>query len=73
MGSAAGFSGLPRMSVNTTAPGVSALRVGVAGDTEFALVVEPVVAWAQADQVPGVGRSVVTPVDDVMYLRPAGL
>ena len=46
--------------------------VGVAGDPQSALVVEPVVVGAEADQVPGVGRAVVLPVNDVVHLEPVG-
>ena len=42
--------------------------IGVAGDAEQTLVVHPVVSWAQADQVPRVGRAAVVPVDDVVDL-----
>ena len=42
--------------------------VGVAGDPEPPLVMEAVVSRAQADQVPGVGRAVRRPVDDVVHL-----
>ncbi len=40
--------------------------VGVAGDAEFALVVESVVVRAETDQIPGFGRAVIVPVDDVV-------
>ena len=43
--------------------------VRVAADAELAAVMQPVMVWAQTDQVPGVGRAVVVPVDDVMDLH----
>ena len=46
--------------------------VGVSVDAESALVVEPVVSRAEADEVPGVGGSVVFPVDDVVDLEVVG-
>lgn len=42
--------------------------VGVASDAESALVVELVVAWAEADEVRGVGGAAIAPVDDVVDL-----
>ena len=46
--------------------------VGVAGDAEFALVMQPVMPRTQASQIPGVGRAgsvVGVPVDDVMDVQ----
>src|SRR6187402_3560470 len=48
--------------------GDTAGGVGIARDAEFAVVVEPVVVWAETDQIPRVGDAVVFPVDDVMDL-----
>ena len=62
-------SGLSDRVAGHVGEGHAAGDVGVAGDTEFALVVEPVVVRTQTDQVGGVGRAVVPPVDDVMHLE----
>ena len=46
--------------------------VGVAGDPELALVMQPVMPRTQARQIPGVGRTgavVGVPVDDVMDVQ----
>jgi len=51
----------------------AAVDVGVALDPEFAPVVHPMVSGAQGDEVPGVGGSVVFPVDDVVDLEVVGL
>lgn len=63
LGSGARFGDLPAGGVGEPD---AVVEVGVAGDAETLLVVEPVVCGAEADEVPGVGGSVVGPVDDVV-------
>ena len=46
--------------------------VGIARDAELVAVMQPVVARAQAQQVPGVGRATVLPVPDVVDLDDLG-
>ena len=71
-GAAPGGLGLAPLAVITRPVGVgedeSAGDVGVAGDAEFALVVESVVVRTQPDEIPGFGRAVIVPVDDVVDL-----
>ena len=58
----------PWVSVNTSPWGSSALPV----IPKLALVVEPVVSWAEAGKVPGIGRAVAVvgvPVDDVVDVQ----
>jgi len=43
--------------------------VGVSADAEAPSVVESVMAWTEGDEVPGLGRAVGGPVDDVVDLE----